>query len=280
MSMEADIVLRNVSVRYGHLPALDDISVTVPHGSFWGIIGPNGSGKSTLVKTVLGLIEPWRGEVLTFGRRPGELGELRARIGYVPQYSNMDFSFPIHVLDVVAMGLYGAMGLFRRVGKAERERAMEALRVVGLEELAPRHISELSGGQRQRVLVARALVVEPRLLILDEPTAALDHSSAEGLYEWINQLHAARDMTILLISHDIGVVSQHVDSIACLNRTLVAHGRPADVLSTPTLETMYGCGAVLFSHGDIPHMVVKHGHTHEHGHTHDHGRTHEHEGVD
>ncbi|MCZ7555734.1 MAG: metal ABC transporter ATP-binding protein [Bacteroidia bacterium] len=267
MSDIPDIEFRNVSVSYGQLPALEDVSIVIPHGSFWGIIGPNGSGKSTLVKAALGLLTPWRGEVRTFGRPPAQLGELRARIGYVPQYTQMDFSFPIRVIDAVMMGLYGSIGLFGRVRKEHREQAMHALRMVQLEDFAGRHISELSGGQRQRVLIARALVVQPRLLILDEPTAALDHSSAENLYDWINELHLSHDMTILLITHEIGVVSRHVDTIACMNRTLVAHGRPQEVLTAPTLETMYGCGAVLFSHGEVPHMVVRpesdaHGHHH------------------
>ncbi len=267
MSDVPDIEFRNVSVSYGHLPALEDVSIVIPHGSFWGIIGPNGSGKSTFVKAVLGLITPWRGEVFTFGRPPAQLGDLRSRIGYVPQYTQMDFTFPIRVIDAVTMGLYGSIGLLGRVKKEHREKALHALSMVQLEDFASRHISELSGGQRQRVLIARALVVEPRLLILDEPTAALDHSSAENLYDWINQLHLSHDMTILLVTHEIGVVSRHVDSIACMNRTLVSHGRPHDVLNASTLEQMYGCGAVLFGHGDVPHMVVRaeedaHGHQH------------------
>ena len=250
------IEFRDVSVRYDHLPALEGISFAIPGGSFWGIIGPNGSGKSTLVKTALGLLQPYAGTVLTLGRRPAELGSLRSRIGYVPQYAELDFSFPLEVLDVVAMGLYGEIGLFRRVTREHRERALRALERVQMEDFARRQISALSGGQRQRVLIARALVVEPALLILDEPTAALDHGSAEGLYEWIASLHDGGEMTIILVTHDIGVVSQYVDSIACLNRTLVAHGRPKDVLSGDSLEQMYGCGAVLFGHGEVPHMVV------------------------
>ena len=267
MTPAIDIEFRDVSVSYGQLPALEDVSISIPHGSFWGIIGPNGSGKSTFVKTVLGLIAPWKGEVLTFGRSPAELGDLRSRIGYVPQYTQLDFTFPIRVVDVVTMGLFGSIGLWRRVHKEHVEQAMEALKIVQLDDLAGRHISELSGGQRQRVLIARALVVEPRLLILDEPTAALDHSSAENLYDWINELHNARDMTIVLVTHEIGVVSKHVDSIACLSRTLVCHGRPHDVLTSSTLERMYGCGAVLFGHGDVPHMGVRSEgdeHTHHH----------------
>jgi zinc transport system ATP-binding protein len=250
------IEFQNVSVRYDHLPALENISFAIPAGSFWGIIGANGSGKSTLVKTALGLLTPFAGNVLTLGVAPADLGARRAGIGYVPQYAQLDFSFPLQVLDVVAMGLYGEIGLFRRVTRQHRERALQALERVQMEDFANRQISALSGGQRQRVLIARALVVEPTLLILDEPTAALDHSSAEGLYEWVNTLHAEGAMTLVLVTHDIGVVSQYVDSIACLNRTLIAHGRPKDVLSGDSLERMYGCGAVLFGHGEVPHMVV------------------------
>lgn len=252
-----DIEFRGVSVRYDRLPALEDVSFGIPRGSFWGIIGPNGSGKSTLVKTALGLLRPFSGSVLTLGVDPSALGPLRAQLGYVPQYAELDFSFPLQVLDVVAMGLYGEIGLFHRVTREHRVRALEALERVQMQDFAQRQISALSGGQRQRVLIARALVVNPKLLILDEPTAALDHSSSEGLYEWINDLHRESGITIVLVTHDIGVVSQYVDSVACLNRTLVSHGRPEDVLSAPTIENMYGCGAVLFGHGEVPHMVVR-----------------------
>lgn len=257
MSVVYDIEFRGVSVRYDRLPALEDVTFGIPHGSFWGIIGPNGSGKSTLVKTALGLLKPYRGTVLTLGHDPADLGPGRARIGYVPQYVELDFSFPLQVIDVVAMGLYGEIGLFGRVARTHLARAIEALERVQMQDFARRQISALSGGQRQRVLIARALVVNPTLLILDEPTAALDHNSSEGLYDWINALHRESGMTIVLVTHDIGVVSEYVDSIACLNRTLVAHGRPEDVLNAPTLENMYGCGAVLFGHGKVPHMVVR-----------------------
>lgn len=257
MNTEFDIEFRGVSVKYDRLPALEDVTFGIPHGSFWGVIGPNGSGKSTLVKTALGLLKPYSGTVLTLGQDPANLGLKRARIGYVPQYVELDFSFPIQVIDVVAMGLYGEIGLFKRVNRSHRARAFAALERVRMQDFALRQISALSGGQRQRVLVARALVVDPTLLILDEPTAALDHSSSEGLYEWLNILHRESGMTIVLVTHDIGVVSEYVDSIACLNRTLVAHGRPEDVLTAPTLENMYGCGAVLFGHCEVPHMVVR-----------------------
>ncbi len=264
-----DVEFSHVSVRYGPHQALEDVCFSIPAGSFWGVIGANGSGKSTLIKTILGLVTPYEGSVMTLGRTPSRLREQRSRIGYVPQYAELDFGFPIQVIDVVAMGLYGKIGLLHRVKKQHRDLALQALEKVELQDFACRQIAELSGGQRQRVLIARALVVDPQLLIFDEPTAALDHSSAEGLYEWLHALHASRGNTIILVSHDIGVVSRYVDTVACLNRKLVAHGRPADVLNTTSLETMYGCGAVMFDHGKVPHLVVSdEGHQHAEGHQH------------
>lgn len=265
MNAQPDIEFRDVTVRYGAVTALEHVSFSITRGGFWGVIGPNGSGKSTLVRAVVGLVRPESGEVRVFGTAPENLGAQRARLGYVPQYAALDFTFPLRVLDVVAMGLYGRIGLGRRLTRAHRDAAQTALDRVGLADLASRHIGSLSGGQRQRVLIARALVVQPDILLLDEPTAALDVSSSEGLYEWLHGLHGS--MTIVLVSHDVGVVSRYVDAVACLNRTLVAHGRPQDVLAGDTVNATYGCGAVLFGHGDTPHMVVDHAdHSHAHSH--------------
>ncbi len=263
----SDVVLDAVSVELRGRVVLRDLTFAVPSGSFWGIIGPNGSGKTTLFKTLVGLVRPVSGSASVLGVPVDQLGARRSLIGWLPQFSHIDFTFPIRVIDVVTMGLYGRIGLLRPVRARDREQAMHALERVNLADIAQRQIGELSGGQRQRVLIARALALQPRLLILDEPTAALDPQSSEGLYEWLNRLHDESRMTILMASHDIGVISRFVDTVACLNTTLVAHGRPADVMTSDTLETMYGCEAVMFQHGHIPHMVVageRHGHGHEH----------------
>jgi zinc transport system ATP-binding protein len=261
------IELSHVTVAFQDRIVLDDITFAVEAGSFWGIIGPNGSGKTTLVKTILGLVQPVSGSILTMGRDLADLGPARSMIGYVPQYAQIDFTFPLRVIDAVTMGLYGKLGIGRRVRAVHREAAMRALERVHLEDLASRRIGELSVGQRQRALIARALIVEPRMLILDEPTAALDPGSSDSLYEWLHQLNRQDGITTLLVSHDIGVVSRYVNNVACLNTRLVAHGMPADVFTQATLEGMYGCNAMLFDHGHIPHMVVddsQHG-DHHHG---------------
>ncbi len=254
--------LREVEVRFGGHRILESITFEVSEGAFCGIIGPNGSGKTTLARAILGLLPLHAGQIEIFGKPLSNLDRRSAGVGYLPQQAAIDFTFPLRVLDVVRMGLHGRLGLFRRGGAEVQEAALHALDRVGLRELASRPIRALSGGQKQRVLIARALVMEPRMLIMDEPTAALDIHASEDLYEWLHELHMDTGMTILLITHEIGVVSRYVDSIACLNRTLVAHGRPEEVFTNDTLKSMYGCGALLFHHGDLPHMVVSHDHPH------------------
>jgi ABC-type Mn2+/Zn2+ transport system ATPase subunit len=250
------IELYRVTVRYQDLVALEEISFRVARGEFVAIIGPNGSGKTTLIKTILGLVTPAAGTVRLFAQPPQQLDGGWKRVGYVPQIAQVDPRFPIRVLDVVLMGRYGRLGLIRRPGRCDREAARRALEQVGIADLAGRPIGRLSGGQRQRVLVARALANEPELLLLDEPTTGVDVGTTEGLFDLLNVLHH-QGITILVVSHDVGVVAQHVDQVACINRRLVAHGRPEEVLSGEVLECMYGPQAALVGHGQVPHIVVQ-----------------------
>ncbi len=249
------IDIEHLSVAFGEQLVLEDVSLQVTRGEFVGILGPNGAGKSTLFKAILGLVKPCNGTIRIFGRIKGENDS--APIGYVPQISQIDASFPVQVWDVVMMGRYGRIGLFHRPGKEDREAVRRALSRVEMEGLAHRQIGELSGGQRQRVLVARALAQEPMILLLDEPTSSMDVSVAEGFYEFLNELHHSLDLTILLVSHDVTVVSQYTDQVACLNRRLMVHGKPDEVMDQVALECMYGQGAIFFAHGDVPHMVVR-----------------------
>jgi len=250
------VSLKHVTVKFGTLTVLEDVNMEVPEGAFLAVIGPNGAGKTTLVRTILGLVKPVSGEVRVFGRPPEALGALRREIGYVPQMHAVDLRFPVRVEDVVMMGRYARLGLFRWPGQEDREAVRRALARVGLEDLAQRSLGDLSGGQRQRVFLARALATEPRLLILDEPTAGVDVQASETLYELLRSFQR-EGMTVIMVSHDVGVVSQYVDGVACVNRRLVAHGRPDVVLTDTTLAEMYGCQAVFFHHGHAPHMVVR-----------------------
>ncbi|MBC7264170.1 MAG: metal ABC transporter ATP-binding protein [Chloroflexi bacterium] len=255
MSSAPLIELREVTVTYGDQPALENVTLTVYAGEHLALLGPNGSGKTTLLKTIVGLIRPISGTVRVFGVPPWELGNKRGQIGYVPQVHQIDLHFPLRVFDAVLMGRYGRIGLVRRPAKEDLEATWRALERVGIRHLARRSIGQLSGGQRQRVFIARALATEPALLLLDEPTTGVDVATTESLYEFLMSLQK-EGLTIVVASHDVGVVAQYVDRVACLNRQLVAHGRPEEVLGGEVLECMYGPQAAFLGHGQVPHMVV------------------------
>lgn len=251
------VELERVTVAYEENVAIEGVTFTVHRGEYVAILGPNGSGKSTLIRTILGLIRPSQGRVRVFGKRPWELafGE-RQRIGYVPQESTLQPRFPIAVYDVVLTGRYAHLGLFRRPREEDHGATRQALEQVGIADLSKQRIGQLSGGQRQRALIARALATHPELLILDEPTTSLDVQMTEGLFELIDLLRRDLSLTVILVSHDVGVVTKRVDTIACMAGQLVAHGRPGEVLTQETLECMYGRQAVVFGHSAVPHLMV------------------------
>ena len=247
------IEVRDLWLSFGSWNALEAVEFTVLEGEFFGLIGPNGAGKTVLLKVLLGLLKPDRGTVRVLGRPPGAA---RGDVAYVPQRAEFDTRFPIHVLDVVLMGRLGRARMLRPYGAEDRDRARQALERVGLSDLARRQIGELSGGQLQRVLIARALVLDARVLLLDEPTANLDSTVAGRLYELLRDLTGK--LTIVLVDHDIGVMSRYVQSVGCLNRRLHHHhGRhlPQDVL-----EQAYGYPVDVLTHD--------HDHADDHGHAH------------
>jgi len=242
-----DIELRGVSFAYDGVPVLEDVDLTIQPREAVCIVGPNGGGKTTLVKLMLGLLKPDRGEVLVFGRSPGQS---RLRIGYMPQYARHDLQFPATVTDVVLMGrlgrkgVAGFLGLF---GKADRDAAREALGRVGMDKFARQPFSAISGGQRQRVLIARALCCQPDLLVLDEPTANVDILVESQLSEVLKELN--QRMTILLVSHDLGFVSHLVETVVCVNRTVVVH--PTSELDGDAIRDVYGGEVRIVRHGDV-----------------------------
>jgi zinc transport system ATP-binding protein len=245
--MRPFVELEGVGVSYGEVRVLDGINLTVEPGDFLGIIGPNGSGKTTLLRVMLGLLEPQEGSVRLFGQPPASFREWR-RVGYVPQRAALDPSLPVTVQEVVASGLVASLGLLQRIGRAQRARVTEALARVGMEGHARARIGALSTGQQQRVLIARALVSDPELIILDEPTGGVDPEAQTSFYAMLHHLNREREVTLVLVSHDIGVVAKEVTKLACLNRRLIFHGRPGDFLSDAALTALYGPSVRIVSH--------------------------------
>ena len=250
------IDMKDVTVTQGGARILESVTLTVDQGEFAAVLGPNGAGKTTLLRVVLGLIMPDSGSVTVFGKPPSKLGSMRAKIGYVPQIHSIDLSFPVTVFQTALMGTYGRAGLGRRPTSADKAAAAAALQKVGIQDLAERPIARLSGGQRQRVFIARALVNNPELLMLDEPTTGVDAAASGSLYTLLRELKDG-GVTVVLVSHDVSVVAAYLDTVACLNHTLVAHGRPEEVAGSKALRQMYGCDVAYFHHGQAPHIVVE-----------------------
>ena len=248
MTLALDI--SNLNVFYGEDCALRDVNLQVEEREFLAIIGPNGGGKTTLLKSILGLVQPDSGEIRIFGRS-GE--SARRSIGYVPQFSRFDRKFPISVEEVVLIGrLSGRSAWFSRFSRQDRQLVDSLLERLEIADLKHRQIGQLSGGQLQRVLIARALAVEPKILVLDEPTASVDSASKTRIYDLLKELN--QEMTILIVTHDLSAVSSNIDKIACLNQQLFYHGRTE--LEAGLVEKVYGCPVDLIAHG-VPHRVLR-----------------------
>jgi zinc transport system ATP-binding protein len=235
------IELHDVSFSYGIVPVLQGIHLHVQAGEFLGIVGPNAGGKSTLLKLILGLISPQAGTIRILGKKPSQQ---RKQIGYVPQYPGFTRDFPITVEQTVLLGRLGAGSLFGRYSRADYQAAQQALQEVEADDLAQRPISALSGGQLQRVLLARALVSDPQILILDEPTANIDMRLESDIFDRLRELN--KRMTILVVSHDVAFISDYVSRVACLNRTLVCHH--TDAIDGQVIQHLYGEHVRMVAH--------------------------------
>lgn len=228
--------IHDLTVSYDQNPVLWNVDLSLPAGSLVGILGPNGAGKSTLIKAIMGLIAPTSGYVKIFDK---PLDDVRARISYVPQRESVDWNFPASVLDVVMMGTYGKLGLFRRPGKKERELAMRSLEQVGMTGFAKRQISELSGGQQQRVFIARALTQEADLYLMDEPFAGVDMATETAIFQLLRDM-ASAGKTVIVVHHDIHSAMNFFDWLIMLNLHLVASGPKETVMNEEMLRKTYG----------------------------------------
>lgn len=252
----ADVWLSDVSAGYGDRPALEHVDLAVEPGTLLAVVGPNGAGKSTLLKVMAGLVRPWAGRVEVLGGPPGR--EAR-RIAYVPQAELVDWAFPVTVRDVVMMGRYPALGMFRRPGRADRRAVDAALEHVGMASHRHTQIGALSGGQRRRVFLARALAAEPDLFLLDEPVTGVDATTQEDLMDILEE-EARRGKTVVATTHDLACAAARFQRVLAVNRTVVAHGPSSLVLDPGVLARTYG-GHLLVLGGQA--VVLDDAHHHD-----------------
>ena len=250
MSEKLIVSLQKINFSYGNkVKVLEDVCLNIYEKDFLAIIGPNGGGKTTLLKIILGLLQPDSGIVKVFQNNP-EAG--RVNIGYVPQYSKLDLDYPINVINLVLMGLLSEKKVFRKKNPEQLQKAETALAEVGMLEYQHKQIGELSGGQRQRVLIARALVRNPKLLLLDEPTSSVDQKSGTDFFKYLKKLN--QKTAIVVVSHDIGMISPYISKVACLNKKLFFHD--GNEINNEILKNGYQCELELLGHG-LPHRVLK-----------------------
>lgn len=234
------IEFKDISFAYGEKEVLRDVSFNIHQGDFLGVVGPNGGGKTTLLKIMLGLLPLQHGSVTLFGTQRAQFSDW-SKIGYVPQKAtSFDINFPATVEEIVMMGRYGKLGLFRFPSQQDTKAVTDALAKVGMCDERKTLIGNLSGGQQQRVFIARALVSEPEVIILDEPTVGVDAETQAAFYALLRQLNREFDLTLVLVSHDLDVVAEETTEVACINRGLVYHGASKAFSSGEHLVKAYG----------------------------------------
>ncbi len=248
--MSFQIVLKDLAIGYRGRPLLSGIHLSIKAGEFWGIVGPNGSGKTTLLKTLLGILRPVAGRV----EKAHGLS-----LGYVPQRGVLDDIFPLTALDVVLMGRYSRIGLFRQVSKADQERALAALDKVGMAHLARKPFRALSGGQKQRTLMARALAMEPDVLILDEPTDGMDIAGQHTLMELIFNLHRESGRTVLMSNHTLTLIANYAEKLMLIHADdqIFEVGKTSDLLTAERLKRLYRVEVAVHSLDGSKQVVVR-----------------------
>jgi zinc transport system ATP-binding protein len=239
--------MNSLSASYGANVVLQAVDLKVNENDFIGVIGPNGGGKTTLLKVILGLVKPFEGKIVF----NNELLNGNS-IGYLPQISTGDINYPVTVTDIILSGLMIHKGIISRMSSSDKMRAVKVMEELGLEEMTNSTLNELSGGQMQRVFLGRAIIGNPRLLLLDEPGNFVDTTFENDFYEKLRDLN--KRMAILMVSHDVGTISSHIKSFACVNRSL--HYHPSHEITNEDLLA-YGCPIQLVTHGDVPHTVLK-----------------------
>ena len=236
--------IENLYVELNGRTVLENINLKIFQREIVAVVGPNGGGKTTLIKTILGLIKPTKGKIRIFGLKPREAVK-RHFIGYVPQRINLKKESCLSVLDVVLLGMW-----FLKLPKEEKiKRALRNLEYMEVEHLKDKRFADLSGGQQQRVNIARAIAGEPKLLLLDEPTTGIDFAGQQTFYSLIKKMRDEKGFTVLMVSHDVGVVWKYVDKAVCINRKLHYHGEPSAILKPEILRQVYGTEVLpLFHH--------------------------------
>ena len=222
------IEIKNLTVAYGENIALEDLNLNVEVGSLMALVGPNGAGKSTLIKTILKFLKQITGEI-----------KINAKtLAYVPQRNSVDWDFPTTLFDVVEMGCYGRVGLFKRVSKEEKQKVLKAIEQVGMLEFKDRQISELSGGQQQRAFIARALVQEADIYLMDEPFQGVDSTTEKSIVEILKQLKA-EGKTIIVVHHDLQTVPTYFESVALINKAVIVSGKVSEVFTQENIDVTY-----------------------------------------
>lgn len=242
------VELRGVTFGYGRVPVVENIDLHLHPGQFAGLLGPSGSGKTTILKLILGMLSPQRGTVFVDGNDLH--GRPSRRVAYVPQLETIDWNFPVTVEQVVLMGRIKQMGLFPWASRADKHAAGEMMERLGIGAMRKRHIRDLSGGQQQRAFLARALLANPDLLVLDEPTAGVDMGTQENVLRLLAELNRG-GVTILMTTHDLNAAAAHIPWVICLNRRVVASGPPDQVFTPKILAATYKGNMVVFRHNDM-----------------------------